>query len=65
MRSRVSAVATARGNDWRKISGLLNITAISVHTLNLSIHGKHLYYETVVKNLIKLKSTKQFVEKSL
>jgi len=33
--------------------------------LNLSTQGKHLYYETVVKHLIKLKSTKQFVEKSL
>jgi hypothetical protein len=55
----------ARGDDCGRSPGLLNITAISVHTLNLSTHGKHLYYETVVKHLIKLKSTKQFVEKSL
>jgi hypothetical protein len=58
-------VATARGNDWRKISEAAQHNGDIGHTLNLSTHGKHLYYETVVKNLIKLKSTKQFVEKSL
>ena len=58
-------MATAGVTTGGRSPRLLNITAISVHTLNLSTHGKHLYYETVAKNLIKLKSTKQFVEKRL